>query len=184
MLRLKSIKSSPVHPFGLSTVSVQNARFPIQLIPQFVRLATRPVVGLLTLSSVGQLVAMRKCFYCAAPLSLVAGSSNTDVDHFFPHALKQRRLCINFDGVWNLVLSCAVCNRGKHGKFDRIPSAKLLDRLFGRNEYFIGSHHPLRETLINQTGASVTVRRAFLADVYQKVQLNPAQAWAPSDEND
>lgn len=25
-----------------------------------------------------------KCFYCAAPLSLVAGSSNTDVDHFFP----------------------------------------------------------------------------------------------------
>ena len=125
-----------------------------------------------------------KCFYCAKPLSLVVGSTNTDVDHFFPHALKQRRLCINFDGVWNLVLSCAVCNRGKHGKFDRIPSAKLLDRLFGRNEYFIGSHHPLRETLINQTGASVTVRRAFLADVYQKVQLNPAQAWAPSDEND
>jgi len=125
-----------------------------------------------------------KCFYCATPLSLVAGSTNTDVDHFFPHALKQRRLGINFDGVWNLVLSCALCNRGKDGKFDRIPSTKLLGRLFGRNEHFIGSHHPLRETLINQTGSTVTVRQAFLADVYQKVQLNPAQAWEPPDEND
>ena len=125
-----------------------------------------------------------KCFYCAAPLSLVAGSSNTDVDHFFPNALKQRRLGINFDGVWNLVLSCAECNRGKAGKFDRIPSIKLLGRLFGRNEYFIGSHHPLRETLINQTGATVAVRRAFLADVFQQVQLNPSQAWEPPDKND
>ena len=48
----------------------------------------------------------------------------------------------------------------------------------------VWGHHPLRETLINQTGASVTVRRAFLADVYQKVQLNPSQEWDPPDEND
>jgi len=122
-----------------------------------------------------------KCFYCGAPVSLVAGLMNMDVDHFFPHALKQRRLGINFDGVWDLVLSCRTCNRGQDGKFDRIPSIDLLVRLFDRNEYFIGSHHPLRETLLNQTGATVNLRRGFLVDIYQKVQLNPSNAWSPPD---
>jgi hypothetical protein len=104
---------------------------------------------------------------------------NVDVDHFFPHKLKNQNQGLTVDGVWNLVLACKQCNRGTNGKFDRIPSVKLLKRLHTRNEFFIGSHHPLRETLINQTGRSVADRAKFLNDFYQKVQLNPAIAWEP-----
>jgi 5-methylcytosine-specific restriction endonuclease McrA len=118
-----------------------------------------------------------RCFYCFTDLSLQGDTMNTDVDHFFPHKLKQLGLGVNLDGVWNLVLSCPTCNRGAKGKFDRIPSERLLRRLHNRNEYFIGSHHPLRETLMQQTGANVSDRVAYLSGVYQKVQLNPSLAW-------
>ena len=119
------------------------------------------------------------CFYCYANLQLSGEDFNTDVDHFIPHKLKQSNLSLNFDGVWNLVLSCQSCNRGPRGKFDRIPSLKLLERLHTRNEFLIGSHHPLRETLMNQTGASRKDRVAFLSGIYNKVQLNPATACEP-----
>ena len=109
---------------------------------------------------------------------------NTDVDHFFPHKLKQSNLHLNLDGVWNLVLSCQSCNRGVSGKFDRIPSLKLLERLHTRNEFLIGSHHPLRETLINQTGDSLEKRVGFLSKIYQEVQLNPLLAWEPEYQFD
>ena len=118
-----------------------------------------------------------RCFYCHADLTLTGEAMNTDVDHFFPHKLKQLELGVNFDGVWNLVLSCHTCNRGPNGKFDRIPSGRLLQRLNNRNEYLIGSHHPLRETLMRQTGLTTIDRTAYLAGIYQKVQLNPGSAW-------
>lgn len=118
-----------------------------------------------------------RCFYCFTDLCLCGDEMNTDVDHFFPHKLKQLGLGVNLDGVWNLVLSCHTCNRGAKGKFDRIPSERLLRRLHNRNEYFIGSHHPLRETLMKQTGMNVSDRAAYLSGVYQMVQLNPGLAW-------
>jgi 5-methylcytosine-specific restriction endonuclease McrA len=117
-----------------------------------------------------------RCFYCFTDLCLSGDAMNTDVDHFFPHKLKQLGLGVNLDGVWNLVLSCHTCNRGAKGKFDRIPSERLLRRLHNRNEYFIGSHHPLRETLMQQTGMIATDRVACLSGDYQKVQLNPGLA--------
>lgn len=120
-----------------------------------------------------------KCFYCFSELTIAGEGMNVDVDHFFPHKLKQKNIGINFDGIWNLVLSCNTCNRGANGKFDRIPSARLLARLHNRNEFFIGSHHPLRETLISQTGSTVAERANFLSTTYQHVQLNPAVAWEP-----
>ena len=123
-----------------------------------------------------------RCFYCNANLHLLGEDFNTDVDHFFPHKLKQSNQNINLDGVWNLVLACQSCNRGPRGKFDRIPSLRLLERLHKRNEYLIGSHHPLRETLMNQTGTSLKNRISFLSGVYNKVQLNPALAWEPENE--
>ena len=123
------------------------------------------------------------CFYCKANLQLLGKDFNTDVDHFFPHKLKQSNLPLNLDGVWNLVLSCQSCNRGPRGKFDRIPSLPLLERLHARNEYLIGSHHPLRETLMNQTGSRLNDRVAFLKAIYNKVQLNPATAWEPENES-
>lgn len=122
------------------------------------------------------------CFYCAADLRLIGEDFNTDVDHFFPHKLKQSNLHLNLDGVWNLVLSCQSCNRGTRGKFDRIPSLRLLERLHTRNEFLIGSHHPLRETLMNQTGNTLEKRVGFLSKIYNEVQLNPEMAWEPESE--
>ncbi len=121
------------------------------------------------------------CFYCGADLRLLGEDFNTDVDHFFPHKLKRSNLDLNLDGVWNLVLSCQSCNRGSGGKFDRIPSLKLLEKLHIRNEFLIGSHHPLRETLMNQTGATTHKRIDFLNRIYKRVQLNPLDAWEPTD---
>lgn len=120
------------------------------------------------------------CFYCGASLRLNGINSNTDVDHFFPHRLKLAHLHINLDGVWNLVLACDQCNRGPQGKFDRIPALSLLERLHQRNEYLIESHHPLRETLINQTGKTAAVRASFLNGFYQQVQLSPNYCWCPA----
>jgi len=120
-----------------------------------------------------------RCFYCNANLHLLGEDFNTDVDHFFPHKLKQSNQNINLDGVWNLVLACQSCNRGPMGKFDRIPSILFLERLHKRNEYLIGSHHPLRETLMNQTGTRLNDRISFLSGVYNKAQLNPALGWVP-----
>jgi hypothetical protein len=118
----------------------------------------------------------RADYYCHAELTLAGEAINTDVDHFFPDKLKQLGLGVNLDGVWNLVLSCSTCNRGPRGKFDRLPSGRLLQRLHNRNEYLIESHHPLRETLMRQTGMTVTDRSGYIAGVYQNVQLNPGLA--------
>jgi 5-methylcytosine-specific restriction endonuclease McrA len=35
-----------------------------------------------------------------------------EVDHFFPHVLKQHNFGSLIDGVWNLQLACKDCNRG------------------------------------------------------------------------
>jgi hypothetical protein len=91
------------------------------------------------------------CFYCFDAISAADGNPLVDVDHFFPWSLSTRKVLggnININGVWNLVLSCVVCNRGPSGKFDMIPSSNLVARLHQRNEFLINSHHPLRETLI------------------------------------
>jgi hypothetical protein len=119
------------------------------------------------------------CFYCDAGLSLAGKNLNTDVDHFFPHKLKKSFPLINLDGVWNLVLSCQECNRGVSGKSDRIPALELLYSLHKRNEYLIKSDHPLKETLMNQTGKTEIQRRKFLNAIYQQIQLNPSMAWRP-----
>jgi hypothetical protein len=58
----------------------------------------------------------------------------------------------------------------------------MLERLHTRNEFLIGSHHPLRETLINQTGETLEKRVSFLSKIYSEVQLNPELAWEPESE--
>lgn len=110
-----------------------------------------------------------KCFYCFDNIIVNDDGTNTcDVDHFFPHSLQPFFPDINLDGVWNLVLSCYRCNRGENGKFALVPAMKYLERLHRRNEYLIYSHHPLRETIIKQTGATEEERRKFLLSVDQR----------------
>lgn len=111
-------------------------------------------------------------FYCFKEISITTGNDDlADVDHFFPHKLKVCAEQKPVDGVANLVLSCSDCNRGTEGKFDRIPSTQLLERLFQRNEYLITSQHPLKETLMSQTGNTKNKRESFLQDVYNCATL-------------
>lgn len=109
-----------------------------------------------------------RCFYCFREIMIDRGSgSNVDVDHFFPLVLSRfsEFAQMNLNGVWNLVLACEDCNRGVGGKFTQLPALRYLERLHFRNQYYIESAHPLRETLRNQTGQEESDRRAFLNQV-------------------
>ena len=118
------------------------------------------------------------CFYCHAPISLQSGDENlADVDHFIPWLAREQ--VKNINGVWNLVLACRCCNRGRQGKSSHVPSLRLLERLHDRNEYFINSHLPLRETLIQQTGSTEQQRREFLNKVWQTAKDTLIHQWEP-----
>jgi len=105
------------------------------------------------------------------------------VDHFFPHTLKQHGFGSIVDGVWNLVLSCSECNRGVGGKFARVPTIRLLERLNRRNEFLISSHHPLRETLIQQTGSPEEARMEFLSDFHTRAWGKLIHQWEPEEKD-
>ena len=87
---------------------------------------------------------------------------------------------INLDGVWNLVLACKNCNRGVAGKFEQIPTLTLLERLHARNNFFIDSHHPLRETLMAQTGKKEKDRISFLQSAYNLAITKMINTWEPA----
>ncbi|WP_426273541.1 HNH endonuclease [Exiguobacterium sp. R-17] len=124
-----------------------------------------------------------KCFYCFRDISIQSGDLNlADVDHFIPHILGTE-FEEDLNGVWNLVLACHSCNRGSNGKFARIPSLEYLERLHRRNEFFIESHHPLRETLLNQTGVSTDSRIKYLQLMYNlSISLTGGFRWKPTIE--
>lgn len=110
---------------------------------------------------------MGHCFYCFRPISFTSldAGDPVDVDHFFPHALMSRGLGVDLDAPWNLVLACQSCNRGEAGKGARIPHEIYLERLHDRNEFLIGSQHPLKDTLIQAMGRSPHQRTAFLRSI-------------------
>ena len=60
----------------------------------------------------------------------------------------------------------------------------MLERLHTRNEFLIGSHHPLRETLMKQTGETLEKRIGVLSKIHKEVQLNPEMGWEPDNEFD
>jgi 5-methylcytosine-specific restriction endonuclease McrA len=127
-----------------------------------------------------------KCFYCFRDIVIndTVPDSLADVDHFFPHKLAPELPDVNINGVWNLVLACRDCNRGVGGKSDSIPKAYLLERLHTRNEFLISSHHPLRETIINQTGVNTKKRISFLQEMDQRtIDLHPTR-WSPTETHD
>ena len=120
------------------------------------------------------------CFFCFDGFSLT-GAAPPDVDHFFPHALKAAGWGGTVDGVWNLVLACPRCNRGVAGKFAAVPSIRLLERLSSRNEFLISSHHPLRETLVAQTGETEEERRRFLNARHWDAKATLINEWESSE---
>jgi hypothetical protein len=125
-----------------------------------------------------------KCFYCFADVSVRPGAADlADIDHFFPHALQAQEPRINLDGVWNLVLACQGCNRGSDGKFSRLPALPYLERLERRNTFLIESHHPLRETLLLQTGDTRGGRRAFLQGLFTRSKRLLIHTWRAGHEH-
>jgi 5-methylcytosine-specific restriction endonuclease McrA len=127
-----------------------------------------------------------KCFYCSKEIVVDGTDSDKmpDVDHFFPHVLQQHIKDINLDGVWNLVLACRECNRGVGGMFEQIPDLRFLQRLHIRNEYLIDSHHPLRETLIKQTGNNEENREQFLQRMDKRAIELLIHRWRPPEDHD
>lgn len=126
-----------------------------------------------------------KCFYCPKPIVIGHGGDLApDVDHFFPWMLERDGHASGLNGVWNLVLACRKCNRGSAGKFDRVPSLRLVGRLHERNSYLIDSHHPLRETLISQCGSTPDERRSFLQRQHSKAVELLQHTWDPDPKND
>lgn len=127
-----------------------------------------------------------KCFYCFTDIYIKDVSMNEypDVDHFFPHTLKQHGFSSIVDGIWNLVLSCKECNRGANGKFANVPTLKLLERLHKRNEFLISSNHPLHETIIQQTGSSEFNRKVFLNNFHQKAWGKLIHTWEAKEKQD
>ena len=116
-----------------------------------------------------------RCFYCRAETPLAA----TDVDHFFPWVLKERSEMPDADSVWNLVLACRTCNRGERGKFAAVPASGLVARLHERNNWLVDSHHPLRETIMLQTGTDAEARASFLRG-RQRIALDAlVHEWEP-----
>lgn len=123
-----------------------------------------------------------RCFYCFATIDILDPANMPDVDHFFPHALKQAGFGSIIDGVWNLVLSCAHCNRGPNGKFANLPTIVLLERLYRRNEFLIASHHPLRETLMLQMGTRIEHRVAFLNKMHRSARSVLVHLWESKEQ--
>ena len=126
-----------------------------------------------------------KCFYCFGDISVESASDDlADVDHFFPHTLKPHSVDDVIDGVWNLVLACQTCNRGAKGKFAQLPELTFLERLHRRNSFLIDSNHPLRETLIQQTGVNELARRQFLQTMYHRSKELLVRNWKPEYEHE
>lgn len=94
------------------------------------------------------------------------------MDHFFPWS--KRYYVSNVNGVWNLVLTCPECSLSKEAQ---IPAIHWLKQLHIRNEYLISSHHPLRETIIHQTGTTEEQRAQFLQNAYNT--CNIGSGWMP-----
>ena len=126
-----------------------------------------------------------RCFYCFIEITIEQLQEHSaEVDHFFPHLLRYCDGQKPINGVANLVLACTNCNRGVGGKFEQLPTTDLLERLHQRNEYLITSHHPLRETLIMQTGLTEAKRRGFFQDAYTcaELHLGMLEKWQPAPQ--
>jgi hypothetical protein len=120
-----------------------------------------------------------KCFFCYGRISVEPKSAQlAHVDHFFPHVLKTTEIGHNVDGIWNLVLACKSCN-GAAEKGAKIPDPILVDRLHKRNEYLIESNHPLKETIILQTGRNKNLRESYIKSALDIAISHRFHTWMP-----
>jgi hypothetical protein len=76
--------------------------------------------------------------------------------------------------------SCRICLRVSK----KIGHAAIIEVQPANNQVdaVISSHYPLRETLIQQTGVSEAVRKAFLNDCPQRARSTLFHVWEPEKQ--
>lgn len=121
------------------------------------------------------------CFYYFQPMDTTSGQS-CHIDHFFPWIVGFQIPQADLNRVWNLVLACPSCNAGESGKWDAIPVRRFLERLHRRNTYLIDSHHPLRDTLIQDTGNTEAQRWQFLTELESHALTYRSRRWVGPPE--
>ena len=89
--------------------------------------------------------------FCKASISSIGSSVNSAISSIGK---------LFFCSIFNAISS--------NGKFTKGPNVKYWARLHKRNEFLINSHHPLRETIMQQTGKTEAERRTFLRDINQR----------------
>jgi hypothetical protein len=126
-----------------------------------------------------------RCFFCYEKISVRQNHPNVcHVDHFFPYSLRRQGIIEEIiNGVWNLVLSCSTCN-GSGEKGAKVPSPTLVERLNRRNEYLIESNHPLKETIILQTGKTKQARIGFIQGIFDTARVSLVNVWYPEAKGD
>jgi 5-methylcytosine-specific restriction endonuclease McrA len=106
------------------------------------------------------------CFYCGQNLY------DIEVDHVIPYN------AIKHNEIWNLVLSHSFCNQNKS---DNVPSLHYIEKLITRNEFFIHSSHPIKDTLIRKLGNSEQQRRNEIIRQYQYAKNLIVRMWGGND---
>jgi 5-methylcytosine-specific restriction endonuclease McrA len=117
-----------------------------------------------------------RCAYCGEEFTDI-GNKRVAVDHVLPFVLITRGWPgPDLHQIWNFVLACFGCNSAKS---DRPPDPAWMPWLERRNDYFIASHHPLRETLIKQLGPDAKQRHEALAQRYLEATRLIPYPWRP-----
>lgn len=108
-----------------------------------------------------------RCFYCGEELY------DIHVDHVIPYQ------AVMHNEIWNLVLAHSWCNENK---LDNVPPLPFIENLITRNEYFIASSHPIKDTLIAQLGATPRQRRMKIIGEYQYAKNKIGRIWGGTDK--
>jgi hypothetical protein len=72
-------------------------------------------------------------------------------------------------------------HRGEGGKFFSVPAATLIEKLHERNNWLVDSHHPLRETIMLQTGMTTEARASFHRSRQLTALSHLIHEWAPAE---
>ncbi len=95
-----------------------------------------------------------RCFYCNKKMNRFEHKDHPDFpegEHVFPRSLilNDPEVDLNPDAMWNVVVSCMNCNRGKDGKFTAPVSKSFYEKLKNRNILFVEEHeHSLRNSIL------------------------------------
>jgi len=110
-----------------------------------------------------------RCFYCGEELY------DIQVDHVIPYQ------AVMHNQLWNLVLAHEFCNQNKS---DNLPPKHFVENLIKRNEYFISSSHPIKDTLVRQIGDTPKKRRDKINNEFLYAKGKIGRIWEGDSKYD